>query len=158
MSFAASVVTVDLRHEFIDGGKSDKTHADRISIFHRFANAFGFSVTSVSTIAATIRSACAWVSPIHSKTKTTSSFSLEQSAGVFWLCYPMVFRFALRLAGLQIVLWGGLYTHPKMGRTGENSGLKKPSERRARPVTETLTQTVANYAFSISGCGGSFAI
>jgi hypothetical protein len=62
---------------------------------------------------------------IHSKTKMTSSFSLEQSAGVFCLCYPLVSWLALRLAGLQIVLWGGLYTHPKMGRTGENAGFKK---------------------------------
>lgn len=44
MSFAASAVTVDLRHEFIDGGKTDKTNADRVSVSHRFANGFGFSV------------------------------------------------------------------------------------------------------------------
>lgn len=44
MSFAASAVTVDLRHEFIDGGKSDKSNADRVSVSHRFANGFGFSV------------------------------------------------------------------------------------------------------------------
>lgn len=43
-SFAASAVTVDLRHEFIDGGKTDKTNADRVSVSHRFANGFGFSV------------------------------------------------------------------------------------------------------------------
>lgn len=29
MSFAATAVTIDLRHEFIDGGKSDKSNADR---------------------------------------------------------------------------------------------------------------------------------
>ena len=44
MSFAASAVTVDLRHEFIDGGKSDKSNADRVSVSHRFDNGFGFSV------------------------------------------------------------------------------------------------------------------
>lgn len=44
MSFAASAVTVDLRHEFIDGGDKDKTNADRVSVSHRFANGFGFSV------------------------------------------------------------------------------------------------------------------
>ncbi|WP_142502580.1 oligogalacturonate-specific porin KdgM family protein [Klebsiella sp. 2680] len=44
MSFAASAVTVDLRHEFIDGGKSDKSNADRVLVSHRFANGFGFSV------------------------------------------------------------------------------------------------------------------
>ncbi|MFU0447768.1 oligogalacturonate-specific porin KdgM family protein [Pseudocitrobacter faecalis] len=43
-SFAASAVTVDLRHEFIDGGKTDKSNADRVSVSHRFANGFGFSV------------------------------------------------------------------------------------------------------------------
>ncbi len=26
MSFAATAVTIDLRHEFIDGGKSDKSN------------------------------------------------------------------------------------------------------------------------------------
>lgn len=44
MSFAASAVTVDLRHEFIDGGKSDKSNADRVAVSHRFDNGFGFSV------------------------------------------------------------------------------------------------------------------
>lgn len=44
MSFAASAVTVDLRHEFIDGGSGDKTNSDRVSVSHRFANGFGFSV------------------------------------------------------------------------------------------------------------------
>ena len=43
-SFAASAVTVDLRHEFIDGGKTDKTNADRVSVSHRFANGFCFLV------------------------------------------------------------------------------------------------------------------
>lgn len=43
-AFSASAVTVDLRHEFIDGGKTDKTNADRVSVSHRFANGFGFSV------------------------------------------------------------------------------------------------------------------
>ena len=43
-SFAASAVTVDLRHEFIDGGKTDKSNADRVSVSHRFANGVGFSV------------------------------------------------------------------------------------------------------------------
>ena len=43
-SFAAQAVTVDLRHEFIDGGKTDSTNADRVSVSHRFANGFGFSV------------------------------------------------------------------------------------------------------------------
>lgn len=43
-SFAASAVTVDLRHEFIDGGKTDKSNADRVAVSHRFANGFGFSV------------------------------------------------------------------------------------------------------------------
>nr|VUD28861.1 N-acetylneuraminic acid outer membrane channel protein NanC [Raoultella sp. NCTC 9187] len=43
-SFSAAAVTVDLRHEFIDGGKTDKTNADRVSVSHRFANGFGFSV------------------------------------------------------------------------------------------------------------------
>ncbi|WP_368299412.1 porin [Kluyvera sichuanensis] len=43
-SFAASAVTVDLRHEFIDGGSKDKTNADRVSVSHRFANGLGFSV------------------------------------------------------------------------------------------------------------------
>ena len=37
-AFSASAVTVDLRHEFIDGGKTDKTNADRVSVSHRFAN------------------------------------------------------------------------------------------------------------------------
>jgi hypothetical protein len=32
MSFAATAVTIDLRHEFIDGGKSDKSNADRVSV------------------------------------------------------------------------------------------------------------------------------
>ncbi|MCS5960002.1 hypothetical protein LNP74_06900 [Klebsiella pneumoniae subsp. pneumoniae] len=34
--FAATAVTIDLRHEFIDGGKSDKSNADRVSVSHRF--------------------------------------------------------------------------------------------------------------------------
>ncbi|WP_218120810.1 oligogalacturonate-specific porin KdgM family protein, partial [Klebsiella pneumoniae] len=42
MSFAATAVTIDLRHEFIDGGKSDKSNADRVSVSHRFANGLGF--------------------------------------------------------------------------------------------------------------------
>ena len=44
MSFAATAVTIDLRHEFIDGGKSDKSNADRVSVSHRFANGLGFTV------------------------------------------------------------------------------------------------------------------
>lgn len=44
MSFAAPAVTIDLRHEFIDGGKSDKSNADRVSVSHRFANGLGFTV------------------------------------------------------------------------------------------------------------------
>ncbi|WP_435927703.1 oligogalacturonate-specific porin KdgM family protein [Dryocola sp. BD613] len=43
-SIAAQAVTVDLRHEFIDGGKADATNADRVAVSHRFANGFGFSV------------------------------------------------------------------------------------------------------------------
>lgn len=39
-SFAASAVTVDLRHEY----KDDKTNADRVAVSHRFDNGFGFSV------------------------------------------------------------------------------------------------------------------
>lgn len=37
----------------------------------------------------------------------------------------------------------------------ENAGHKKPSERRARPVTETLTQTVANAMPSASQAGAA---
>ena len=40
MSFAASAVTVDLRHEYIDSG----SNADRVAVSHRFDNGFGFSV------------------------------------------------------------------------------------------------------------------
>lgn len=43
-SIAAQAVTVDLRHEFIDGGKTDSTNADRVAVSHRFANGFGFGV------------------------------------------------------------------------------------------------------------------
>ena len=43
MSFAASAVTVDLRHEFIDGGKTDKIRRPRFRL-PPFANGFGFSV------------------------------------------------------------------------------------------------------------------
>lgn len=39
-SFAASAVTVDLRHEYIDSG----SNADRVAVSHRFDNGFGFSV------------------------------------------------------------------------------------------------------------------
>ena len=37
-SFAASAVTVDLRHEYIDSG----SNADRVAVSHRFDNGFGF--------------------------------------------------------------------------------------------------------------------
>ena len=43
-SFAASAVTIDLRHEYIDSGSSDKSNADRVSVSHRFANGLGFTV------------------------------------------------------------------------------------------------------------------
>ena len=36
-SFAASAVTVDLRHEYIDSG----SNADRVAVSHRFDNGFG---------------------------------------------------------------------------------------------------------------------
>lgn len=39
-SFAASAVTVDLRHEYRDDGRN----ADRVAVSHRFANGFGFTV------------------------------------------------------------------------------------------------------------------
>jgi hypothetical protein len=40
MSFAASAVTVDLRHEYIDSG----SNADRVAVSHRFDNGLGFGV------------------------------------------------------------------------------------------------------------------
>jgi len=46
MSFAATAVTIDLRHEFIDGGKSDKSNDDRLSVSHRFPNGIGFTVAA----------------------------------------------------------------------------------------------------------------
>lgn len=38
--FAAQAVTVDMRHEYTDNGQNK----DRVSVSHRFANGFGFSV------------------------------------------------------------------------------------------------------------------
>lgn len=41
MTFSASAVTIDIRHEYLD---DNKYHRDRIQVSHRFANGFGFFV------------------------------------------------------------------------------------------------------------------
>ena len=40
---AVSATTINLRHEYIDRDDADYSHADRISVSHRFSNGIGFS-------------------------------------------------------------------------------------------------------------------
>ncbi len=83
MSFAATAVTIDLRHEFIDGGKSDKSNADPRLRFHRFANGLGLlpSRPNGARVATTVRSPIQtwWVmddeDTISWRWKATSNFS-----------------------------------------------------------------------------------
>ncbi|WP_202306046.1 oligogalacturonate-specific porin KdgM family protein [Dryocola clanedunensis] len=40
----ATAISVDLRHEYIDGGRVDKVNANRMLVSHRFKNGIGFSI------------------------------------------------------------------------------------------------------------------